>query len=556
MNRSECTFDVRGTNYNIQIGFMIRVARENLHEVYRNNVMVGLEEELQSLISEKGCSINDLLWITRDKAEYKVVKQRVNKTCLRVNYTPQTGPGGNTSDEEVKKTSKRLSDYDSEDPENYATLPMYSAVSDSFSQIETKQGMMKAGRAAAQMNNQPKEESYNTSTFLMFFKPSIFKKENIGEIMNIIQHQCGFEIVGMRMVDMRKNLFYSEVPSAVQHLFKSVSYKFNRHHLLDEIKMRRKMFSFKTFVLVLRGMDVENRIDEVYNRETLKFTKLDVCAIDTSAQALFLTNQVLLEPFFKFVLNTKLLYLYHDIASSGRHGHLMDSVIFSRLISANSGLHTGVANTKSAVYNCSNYIEIKKWEHLHVEEEGPDNLGLSACVVVIKPSQSQFQIAIRTLRSIITKHGDDDKDEKLDISKLQIVQYTDEQIEMLYKYDLEYDETLSTQMRNKKAAYIDFFKQGEKTVPCIQALITGRHAISKVQKIVGDKDPRNAVKNTMRSFYASDRFDNAFFISENFAESLIERDILFHDETSNGHPGLKVVSRDTAKSAEAMSPID
>lgn len=38
------------------------------------------------------------------------------------------------------------------------------------------------------------------------------------------------------------------------------------------------------------------------------------------------------------------------------------------------------------------------------------------------------------------------------------MQYTDEQIEMLYKYDLEYDETLPTQMRNKKAAYIDFFK--------------------------------------------------------------------------------------------------
>ena len=101
--------------------------------------------------------------------------------------------------------------------------------------------------------------------------------------MSIIQHQCGFEIVGMRMVDMRKNLFYSEVPSAVQHLFKSVAYKFNRHHVLDEIKMRRKMFSFKTFVLVLRGMDVENRIDEVYDRESLKFKTSMISAVDYSA---------------------------------------------------------------------------------------------------------------------------------------------------------------------------------------------------------------------------------------------------------------------------------
>lgn len=51
--------------------------------------------------------------------------------------------------------------------------------------------------------------------------------------------------------------------------------------------------------------------------------------------------------------------------------------------------------------------------------------------------------------------------EKLDISKLQIVKYTDEQLEMLYKYDLQYDESLPTQMRNRKAAYLDFFKEKE-----------------------------------------------------------------------------------------------
>ena len=82
---------------------------------------------------------------------------------------------------------------------------------------------------------------------------------------------------------MRKNLFYSEVPSTVQHLFKSVAYKFNRHHVLDEIKMRRKMFSFKTFVLVLRGLDVENRIDDVYDRESLKFKTSMISAVDCSA---------------------------------------------------------------------------------------------------------------------------------------------------------------------------------------------------------------------------------------------------------------------------------
>lgn len=31
----------------------------------------------------------------------------------------------------------------------------------------------------------------------------------------------------------------------------------------------------------------------------------------------------------------------------------------------------------------------------------------------------------------------------------------------------------------------------------------------------------------MRSFYGTDRIDNAYFISENFSESLLERDFLF-----------------------------
>jgi hypothetical protein len=34
----------------------------------------------------------------------------------------------------------------------------------------------------------------------------------------------------------------------------------------------------------------------------------------------------------------------------------------------------------------------------------------------------------------------------------------------------------------------------------------------------------------MRSFYGVDRLDNAYFVSENFSESLIERDYLFNQE--------------------------
>ena len=51
------------------------------------------------------------------------------------------------------------------------------------------------------------------------------------------------------------------------------------------------------------------------------------------------------------------------------------------------------------------------------------------------------------------------------------------------------------------------------------------------QQIIGHRDPKLASKDSLRSFYGVDRVDNGYFISENFSESLIERDYLFLDTT-------------------------
>ena len=52
-----------------------------------------------------------------------------------------------------------------------------------------------------------------------------------------------------------------------------------------------------------------------------------------------------------------------------------------------------------------------------------------------------------------------------------------------------------------------------------------------MQQLIGNKDPKHAAKDTLRSFYGVDRFDNAYFVSENFSESLLERDFLFLEQT-------------------------
>jgi hypothetical protein len=61
----------------------------------------------------------------------------------------------------------------------------------------------------------------------------------------------------------------------------------------------------------------------------------------------------------------------------------------------------------------------------------------------------------------------------------------------------------------------------------------------------------------MRSYYGTDRFDNAFFISENFAESLIERDFLFAEEIATGQGGCVVPMHDVVVDKEKkVSPLD
>jgi hypothetical protein len=48
--RSNCNFQVRGTRINLEVGFMLRVARENLHELMRNVIILGLEEDFQGVL--------------------------------------------------------------------------------------------------------------------------------------------------------------------------------------------------------------------------------------------------------------------------------------------------------------------------------------------------------------------------------------------------------------------------------------------------------------------------------------------------------------------------
>jgi hypothetical protein len=87
-----------------------------------------------------------------------------------------------------------------------------------------------------------------------------------------------------------------------------------------------------------------------------------------------LTNQVLLEPVFDFLLNTKMIKLYNDFALS--HEHLMDSPVFSYMLHHNvekldPTLASYLINESLAdeVLSVSNIVQIKSKDQLHDSQE-------------------------------------------------------------------------------------------------------------------------------------------------------------------------------------------
>ena len=99
------------------------------------------------------------------------------------------------------------------------------------------------------------EEKYSVSTCVCFVKISTFKKQVIGDILHTLLNVLDLEVLGLKVIRAKKELYKDVVPLEVQKIIKSVAYKL--HEVSDEIKLRRKLVDFSTFALVLRGQNVQ-----------------------------------------------------------------------------------------------------------------------------------------------------------------------------------------------------------------------------------------------------------------------------------------------------------
>lgn len=196
----------------------------------------------------------------------------------------------------------------------------------------------------------------------------MFRKQTVRELLSqIVSPLTQFEVIGCKIINTKKEIYNELVPVEVRNLFKKIAYKFYEGY--TDLRLRKKITEFKSLVLVLRGRNVDANISKIYDRETLKFTGTDAGHYEGSPQGIFLTNRDALEPFFNFVLNTKIIKLYNDFAHS--HEHLMDSPVYSYMLHHNvervdPTISTQISNPSLAegLVTVNNIVQIKSKDQL------------------------------------------------------------------------------------------------------------------------------------------------------------------------------------------------
>jgi hypothetical protein len=153
----------------------------------------------------------------------------------------------------------------------------------------------------------------------------------IGDILHVLLNLLDLELLGLKVVNAKKELYLNTVPKEVQKILKCIAHKF--HELSTEIKLRRKLIEFSTFALVLRGQNVQGQIDRVYDRERLKFKQeflagLEDFSFEATSQVVFLTNDSTKAPLIDFLLETEYINLFQDMSKD--HSHLRNSVDYNK----------------------------------------------------------------------------------------------------------------------------------------------------------------------------------------------------------------------------------
>ena len=192
LKKDNCSF-IRGKSFKSEIGFMIKLARENLRAMFQCQQKI-LQIAFDGLLEE--FTIEHLLFMTSSHEEYK-----------RVQFILKKGQFKSVVHEHTEKREKRDVNYDSEDPNNYSELQLF----------EKEQKINKNAIKAVQtkLNVLKHENKFNVSTCVCFIKVSTFKKQAIGDTLHAVLNELNAELLGIRLVNAKRDIFKTTASSEV-----------------------------------------------------------------------------------------------------------------------------------------------------------------------------------------------------------------------------------------------------------------------------------------------------------------------------------------------------
>ena len=168
LNR-EAFVTLRGRTFKTEVGYVLRLARENLRSHFLCQTK-ALQRDLEGLLEEH--TVDQLLFLTSSEDEYKKLWLLLKRGPLKPRYVPSTSP---QKAAKVKDShpSKRDADHDSEDPDEYKDIILFSGPNPvkSAGARRTNIKPLKGKADSVAM-----EEKFSVSTCVCFIKISSFKK--------------------------------------------------------------------------------------------------------------------------------------------------------------------------------------------------------------------------------------------------------------------------------------------------------------------------------------------------------------------------------------------
>jgi len=256
---------------------------------------------------------------------------------------------------------------------------------------------------------------------------------------------------------------------------------------------------------------------------------------------IFATHEETVAPFVEFAIEHKFVQLWQDLKRN--FTHLNNSYEYFKDVL----LPMTELKTNETQIETSDYVKISSHRDLlsgvHSVPAELDSLYEAICV--IKPNQP-LNVALRVLK-MVANHNPEKMSAKdphfLHISKIELVgQYHNQQIDHVFDHDLQFDSDIST---HKIKTYKQSFNSLFDKKPVVQFAVKGLHSITKLKSMIGLKDPKSGhdlrsklfglEKESLRTFYGTDRVDNAFYTSETVHEATQDATVLFENEIIPGY---------------------